>query len=240
MTTTPAMHACPARPAHTSPSRTAAPDRHPPLRRGRGARRRRPLGGALHLDPAAPRGRLGRLLPLRPTARPVRGAKTLVLGAHHSIADAPALDVLIHPGGPGTRPMLHDRGHLDWVRGSATTVPLMTSVCTGSLVYAAAGLLVGRRATTHWASLNLLSELDPTIITDVDATFRRRRRPDHQRRSQRRHRHGAAPRGPAHRRRARPRGPPRDPVRPHAPHLTRLTRQPRPSDWGEPGLDVRA
>ena len=59
----------------------------------------------------------------------------------------------------------------DWVRGQRATVPLMTSVCTGSLVYAAAGLLVGRRATTHWASLNLLSELDPTVITDVDARF---------------------------------------------------------------------
>ena len=51
----------------------------------------------------------------------------------------------------------------------------MTSVCTGSLVYAAAGLLTGRRATTHWASLNLLSELDPTVITDVERALRRRR-----------------------------------------------------------------
>jgi transcriptional regulator GlxA family with amidase domain len=102
---------------------------------------------------------------------PVVGAKTLVLGAHHSFDDAPALDVLIHPGGPGTRPMLHDPAHLDWVRNQRVEVPLMTSVCTGSLVYAAAGLLVGRRATTHWASLNLLSEIDPTIITDVDARF---------------------------------------------------------------------
>jgi len=102
---------------------------------------------------------------------PVVGAKSLVLGAHHSVEDAPALDVLIHPGGPGTRSMLHDPGHLDWVRASRQTVPLMASVCTGSLVYAAAGLLTGRSATTHWASLNLLSELDPTVVTDVDARF---------------------------------------------------------------------
>ena len=102
---------------------------------------------------------------------PVVGAKTLVLGTHYSIEDAPALDVLLHPGGPGTRPMLRDQSHLDWVRKQRASVPLMTSVCTGSLVYAAAGLLIGRRATTHWASLNLLSELDPTVITDVDARF---------------------------------------------------------------------
>ena len=106
-----------------------------------------------------------------PDGRPVRSAKTLVLGAHHAMADAPAMDVLVHPGGPGTRPMLRDSGHLDWVRRQRATVPLLTSVCTGSLVYAAAGLLVGRRATTHWASLNLLSELDPTVIPDVGARF---------------------------------------------------------------------
>ena len=101
----------------------------------------------------------------------VNGAKSLVLGAHHSLDDAPALDVLIHPGGTGTRRLLRDREHLDWVRAQRATVPLMASVCTGSLVYAAAGLLAGRPATTHWASLNLLSELDPTVITDVDARF---------------------------------------------------------------------
>ena len=47
----------------------------------------------------------------------------------------------------------------------------MASVCTGSLVYAAAGLLKGRPATTHWASLNLLSELDATVNTNVSARF---------------------------------------------------------------------
>ena len=108
---------------------------------------------------------------LSPGGRPVRGAKTLVLGAHHAVDDVPAMDVLVHPGGPGTRPMLRDPDHLDWVRRQRATVPVMASVCTGSLVYAAAGLLVGRRATTHWASLNLLSELDPTVVTDVGSRF---------------------------------------------------------------------
>jgi transcriptional regulator GlxA family with amidase domain len=101
----------------------------------------------------------------------VRGTQGLVLGAHHSLAGFPALDVLIHPGGPGTRRLLRDPEHLDWVRGQRDVVPLLTSVCTGSLVYAAAGLLRGRPATTHWASLNLLSELDPTVQTDVAARF---------------------------------------------------------------------
>jgi transcriptional regulator GlxA family with amidase domain len=101
----------------------------------------------------------------------VTGAKNLVLGAHHSLDDAPALDVLIHPGGPGTRRLLRDPEHLDWIRKQRAAVPLMVSVCSGSLVYAAAGLLTGRPATTHWASLNLLSELDPTIKTDVAARY---------------------------------------------------------------------
>lgn len=108
---------------------------------------------------------------LSPGGAPVTGAKGLVLGAHRSLDEAPALDVLIHPGGPGTRRMLRDPAHLDWVRAQRASVPLLASVCTGSLVYAAAGLLTGRRATTHWASLNLLAELDPTIRTDVDARY---------------------------------------------------------------------
>jgi transcriptional regulator GlxA family with amidase domain len=101
----------------------------------------------------------------------VIGAKDLVLGAHHSVTTAPDLDVLVYPGGVGTRRLLRDRAHLDWIRDLRVRTPLLTSVCTGSLVYAAAGLLAGRPATTHWSSLNLLSEIDPTIETRVDARF---------------------------------------------------------------------
>ena len=90
-------------------------------------------------------------------------AKGLVVQSQHSYADAPPLDVLIYPGGQGTRAHLRDHRQLEWVRRQRQSVPLMASVCTGSLVYAAAGLLANRPATTHWASMSTLAELDPTI-----------------------------------------------------------------------------
>lgn len=95
--------------------------------------------------------------------RPVRAAKGMGLEAGCSFADAPLFEVLVHPGGQGTRPLLADADHLDWVRSQRASVPVMASVCTGSLVYAAAGILSGRPATTHWASLEHLAQLDPTI-----------------------------------------------------------------------------
>jgi transcriptional regulator GlxA family with amidase domain len=98
-------------------------------------------------------------------------AKGLVIQAHTSFAQAPALDVLLHPGGVGTRPMLKDERHLDWVREQRATVPLMTSVCSGALVFAAAGLLRHRPATTHWGALGELAELDPTTVIDPAARF---------------------------------------------------------------------
>ena len=102
---------------------------------------------------------------------PVLAAKGLSLAAHHSMSSAPPLDVLIHPGGKGTRQLMRNAEHVAWVRSQASTVPLMTSVCTGALVYAAAGLLAGRPATTHWESLDLLHKLDPTIQVRPDARF---------------------------------------------------------------------
>jgi transcriptional regulator GlxA family with amidase domain len=102
---------------------------------------------------------------------PVTCAKGLTVGAHHSMDDMPAPEVLLHPGGMGTRPQLRDPEYLEWVRRQRAAVPLMTSVCTGALVFAAAGLLGGRPATTHWASLELLAELDPTIDVRPDARY---------------------------------------------------------------------
>jgi transcriptional regulator GlxA family with amidase domain len=104
-------------------------------------------------------------------AKPVTCAKGLMITPHHSVSSMPALDVLVHPGGRGTRPLLRDEGNLNWLRRQRETVPLLTSVCTGSLVYAAAGLLAGRPATTHWGSLEELQELDSTIDLRPDDRF---------------------------------------------------------------------
>jgi transcriptional regulator GlxA family with amidase domain len=101
----------------------------------------------------------------------VTGAKGLQIVPHHSAATVGELEVVLHPGGQGTRPLLKDPDHLDRVRAWAETAEITTSVCTGSLVYAAAGLLAGRPATTHWASLDALAELDPTIEVRPDDRY---------------------------------------------------------------------
>jgi transcriptional regulator GlxA family with amidase domain len=104
-------------------------------------------------------------------AGPIRAAKGLRLLAEHGLSDVGPLDVLLHPGGFGTRSLLEDDAHLAWIREQRASVSLMTSVCTGSLVYAAAGLLAGRPATTHWGSLDLLGKLDPSIEVRPDDRY---------------------------------------------------------------------
>lgn len=100
---------------------------------------------------------------LSPGGKPVTAAKGLVLGAQTSLEEAPPLEVLLHPGGPGTRPLLREPDHLSWVRQQRRQVAVMTSVCTGALVYAAAGLLHGRPATTHWEAVDELRALDRSV-----------------------------------------------------------------------------
>jgi putative intracellular protease/amidase len=78
------------------------------------------------------------------------------LQADRALAEIDAADVLVVPGGWGTRAAMKDEGLLDWVRRIHATTRYTTSVCTGSLVLGAAGLLEGLRATTHWAMRDLL------------------------------------------------------------------------------------
>jgi transcriptional regulator GlxA family with amidase domain len=97
------------------------------------------------------------------TADPVVATGGLTVVPHHGFADAPRIDLLVVPGGFGTRPLLHDEEVLDWIRRTAAAARQVTSVCTGALLLAKAGLLEGRRATTHWASLDLLDSLDAGV-----------------------------------------------------------------------------
>ena len=90
------------------------------------------------------------------SASPVRSGAGLQLVPTTTFADCPPLDLLCVPGGPGVADILVDRETLDFVRRSAAGARYVTSVCTGSLILGAAGLLDGRRATTHWTSLELL------------------------------------------------------------------------------------
>ena len=96
----------------------------------------------------------------RDTVTAIGGLKVL---PHYSWADAPAIDILVVPGGFGTRALLHDEATLSWIRETAGRTRQVTSVCTGALLLAKAGLLQGKRATTHWAGLELLASIDPTI-----------------------------------------------------------------------------
>jgi transcriptional regulator GlxA family with amidase domain len=75
-------------------------------------------------------------------------------------------DIIVFPGGVGTRALMHDERVLDWVRTAHETTAFTTSVCTGSLVLGAAGLLDGLTATTHWSVLDRLAELGATPTTE--------------------------------------------------------------------------
>lgn len=90
------------------------------------------------------------------TLEPVRDRKGLQLTPDAVLAEAPPLDVLHVPGGPGQETLMDDAEVLNWIRQQASGACSIFSVCTGALICGAAGLLKGRRATTHWTSFHLL------------------------------------------------------------------------------------
>jgi putative intracellular protease/amidase len=85
--------------------------------------------------------------------------RMLRLSVERSYAEVPSPEVLLVPGGIGTRKLMHDGPTLEWVRKAHETSRYTTSVCTGALVLGAAGLLDGLDATTHWMSRSLLADL---------------------------------------------------------------------------------
>jgi transcriptional regulator GlxA family with amidase domain len=100
-------------------------------------------------------------------AGPVRNeSDTLSLVADASLDEVTSPDVVVVPGGFGNRALLEHEPLHDWIRTVHEGTEWTTSVCTGSLLLAAAGLLDGVRATTHWLARDLLAELGANVVTD--------------------------------------------------------------------------
>ncbi|MCQ4193815.1 DJ-1/PfpI family protein [Streptomyces parvulus] len=129
------------------------------------------------LDAVGPYETLGRLpdaetVFVAERTGPVRtDTGNLALTADRTLADVPAPDIVVVPGGPGQTPQMENEPLLDWLRTADATSTWTTSVCTGSLLLAAAGLLRGRRATSHWLALEHLRRFgaEPTgerVVTD--------------------------------------------------------------------------
>lgn len=100
------------------------------------------------------------------TRDPVTATGGLTVVPRHGFADAPRIDLLVVPGGFGTRRLLNDEETLGWIRRTAAAARQVTSVCTGALLLAKAGLLQGRRATTHWGALDLLDSLGAGVTVE--------------------------------------------------------------------------
>ena len=105
------------------------------------------------------------------TKEPVHDVKGLILTPTLALSEAPQLDVLLVPGGNGVNALMEDDEVLCFLRNQAAGSKIVLSVCTGALLCGAAGLLKGRRATTHWASHGLLSlfgavPVDARVVED--------------------------------------------------------------------------
>ncbi|ALM82837.1 DJ-1/PfpI family protein [Bordetella sp. N] len=97
---------------------------------------------------------------------PVKGDTGLSINPDRGFSDAPQYDVIVVPGGPGQTPLMEDAEVMHFLRAQAAGARLVTSVCTGSLLLAAAGLLTGRKATCHWLSIDQLAIFGVEIVPD--------------------------------------------------------------------------
>jgi transcriptional regulator GlxA family with amidase domain len=105
------------------------------------------------------------------TKAPVTATGGVALVPRYSFGDVPHVDLLLVPGGFGTRPLLQDQETIEWIRRTASSARRTASVCTGALLLARAGLLDGRRATTHWGAFGLLASLARDVVVDREARF---------------------------------------------------------------------
>jgi cyclohexyl-isocyanide hydratase len=107
---------------------------------------------------------------------PVRDVMGLRIIPDATLEEAPQLDILHVPGGPGQQALMEDEEVLGWLRRQAEGAKKVLSVCTGALLFGAAGLIRGKRATTHWASFHLLPwfgavPVDERVVVDGDWIF---------------------------------------------------------------------
>jgi transcriptional regulator GlxA family with amidase domain len=109
-----------------------------------------------------------RVFTVAKAATPVNTTGGLKVIPEFTFSDAPPIDLLVVPGGLGTRPLLADQETLDWIRQVAAKAKRITSVCTGSLLLAKSDLLENRRATTHWGALDLLQSLNKSVKVERD------------------------------------------------------------------------
>ena len=113
--------------------------------------------------------RLFQVLTIAEEMRTIRCRGDLLVQPHATTADCPPLDLLVVPGGMGTRRERRNTRLLEWIAARNTHTELTTSVCTGAFLLAESGLLDGRRATTHWASVDWMRETYPAITMLADA-----------------------------------------------------------------------
>ena len=101
-------------------------------------------------------------------AAPLRTTGGMEVIPHHTLTSCPRLDVLLVPGGWGTRSEVGNRRLIDCIGHRGAAAETLAAVCTGSFLLAQAGLLDGRRATTHWRSLERMRDTYPkvTVVTD--------------------------------------------------------------------------
>ena len=100
------------------------------------------------------------------TVAPVTTTGNMRVIPHCSFENCPRLDILVVPGGWGTRKELSNPVMLDWLRARAAEVETLTSVCTGSMLLGFAGLLDGFHATTHWRSLDWMRDSFPSVTVE--------------------------------------------------------------------------
>ncbi len=108
-----------------------------------------------------------RVITIAPTREPIRAAKGMRIIPDHSFADAPDLDVLLVPGGIGTRREVNNPVLIDWLRKAGARCTWVTSVCTGSLLLHEAGFAKDRRVTTHWGFVSALRERGAEVLERV-------------------------------------------------------------------------